>query len=156
MPNRGFHVEILQGSLFAGDGQERIGVRRQINADNVPLLVRDKIDEARVLVRESVVILSPYVGCQQVVQRGDGPAPGNLSADLQPFGVLIEHRIHNVDKGLVAGEKTVAASEKIALKPSLTGVLRISITRPPGGRCSSVLSVTFARTLRRAESPVFP
>ena len=34
--------------------------------------------------------------------------------------MLIEHRIHDVDEGLVAGEQAVAASQQIALEPTLT------------------------------------
>ena len=56
---------------------------------------------------EAIVILPPHVRCQQVGQRGDGPPPGNLARDLEPLGVLIEHGIHNVNEGLVAGEESI-------------------------------------------------
>jgi hypothetical protein len=49
------------------------------------------IDESRVLVRETVMILPPNVRSQQIIQRRDRPALGNVSSDFQPLGVLIEH-----------------------------------------------------------------
>jgi hypothetical protein len=70
------HVEILQRGLFAGDndvdviaapqtvvcdGEQRVGIRRQIDADDFGLLVDDVIDKARVLVAEAVVILPPHM-----------------------------------------------------------------------------------------------
>ena len=67
------------------------------------------IDEARILVGEAVVILPPDMRRQQVVQRRDRLAPGDLPADLQPFCMLIEHRIDDVDEGLVAREKAHGA-----------------------------------------------
>ena len=56
---------------------------------------------------------------EQIVQRGDRPAPGNVIADLQPFGVLVEHRIDDVDERFVTGEKAVAAGQQIAFQPAL-------------------------------------
>ena len=86
------HVEPLQLRLLARDDdvdvvaaaqavvhdrQQRVGVRRQVHANHVGLLVDDVIDEARILVGEAVVVLPPDVRREQVVQRGDGPAPRN-------------------------------------------------------------------------------
>jgi hypothetical protein len=61
--------------------------------------------------------------------------------------VLVEHRIHDVDEGLVAGEEAVAAGEQIALQPALALCsLNISITRPSG--CDVVVA---GENLRRPE-----
>jgi hypothetical protein len=46
-----------------------------------------------------------------------------LSEAIEPFGVLVEHRVHEVDERLVAAEQTVAAREEVALEPPLAGVL---------------------------------
>ncbi|TKS60903.1 MAG: hypothetical protein EWM73_03045 [Nitrospira sp.] len=77
MRNRLVHVEPLRRRLFArdddvdvitaaqtvvGDGQERIGVGRQIDPDHLGLLIHHMVDESRVLVAEPVVILPPDVG----------------------------------------------------------------------------------------------
>src|SRR5690606_18426225 len=70
-------VEVRQAGLFAGDGhvhvlagaqavvgdrQQGVGVRRQVDAHHLGLLVDDVVDESGVLVREPVVVLSPHVG----------------------------------------------------------------------------------------------
>src|ERR1700732_4004669 len=71
-----FHVEPLQRRLLSsnddvyvvaaaeaviGYGKEGVGIRRQVNAHDVGLLVYDVVDEARVLVGEAVVVLAPNV-----------------------------------------------------------------------------------------------
>jgi hypothetical protein len=45
-------------------------------------------------------------------------------ADLQPLGVLIQHRVDDVDEGFVAREEAVPAREEIALEPALALMLR--------------------------------
>jgi len=56
------------------------------------LFVRDKIDEARILVRKAVVILTPNGGGQQNILGRHRGAPWHVVlADIQPLGVLIEH-----------------------------------------------------------------
>ena len=60
---------------------------------------------------------------EQVIQRCDRLAPGNVPADLQPLGVLIEHRIDDVDEGLVAGEQAMASGEQISFEPALAQML---------------------------------
>src|ERR1019366_8714658 len=72
---------------------------------------------------ESVVILTPDVGGEQIVQRGDGLPPGDAARYLQPFGVLIEHGIDDVNEGLVAGEEPVPSGEQVAFEPPLAQVL---------------------------------
>src|SRR5262249_20414057 len=99
------------------------GVWRQVDAHDLGLLVDNVIYEPRVLMAEAVVVLPPDVARQQVVQRADGPPPGNVIAHLQPFGVLIEHRIDDVDERFITGEKTMPAGQEIALEPALTLVL---------------------------------
>jgi hypothetical protein len=69
--------------------------------------------------RKAVVILSPDVRGQQVIQRSDLGPPGKLRRDLEPLGMLVEHRIDDVGEGLVAIEQPVAPGEQIALEPAL-------------------------------------
>ena len=83
---RRVHVEVLEGRLLARhdhvdvvpapeavprDREQRVRVRWQIDADDLGLLVDDVVDESRILVREAVVVLTPDVGGQEVVERGD-------------------------------------------------------------------------------------
>ena len=76
-----------------------------------------------ILMAETVVVLPPDERTEQVIQRSDRPPPGDLARHLEPLGVLVEHRIDDVDKGLVAGEEAVAAGEQVALQPALALVL---------------------------------
>ena len=59
----------------------------------------------------------------QVVQRTDRAPPGDIMTDLQPLGVLIEHRIDDVDERLVTGEEPVPPGQQIAFQPALALVL---------------------------------
>ena len=65
---------------MVGHPEQRVGIRREIEPDDVGLLVGDEVDEARILVAEAVVVLAPDMRGQQVVQRGDRLAPGELAA----------------------------------------------------------------------------
>jgi hypothetical protein len=92
------------------DGKQGVGVRREVDTHNIGFLVDHVVNKTGILMGKTVVILSPDMGCKQVVEGCDGSSPRNLvPGDLQPFRVLIEHRIHDVDKSLITGEKTVTS-----------------------------------------------
>lgn len=110
---------VAAAQTVIGNGQQRVGIRRQIDTHDFRLLVDDVIDEARILVAEAVVVLAPDMGTQEIVQRPDGPAPGDLVADLQPLGMLVEHGIDDVDERLVAREEAMAAGQEITFEPAL-------------------------------------
>ena len=75
--------------------------------------------------REPVVILPPDRGRQQDVLRGHRDPPRHVVlADIQPLGVLVEHGIDDVRKGLVGVEKAMASGEQIAFEPADQRVLR--------------------------------
>ena len=61
---------------------------------------------------------------EQVVERGDRPPPRDRARHLQPLRVLVEHRVDDVDEGLVAVEQAVPAGQEVALEPALAEVLR--------------------------------
>ena len=82
MLDRRIHVEPLRRRLLAGDHdvdvvaaaqtmvrhrQQRVGVRRQIDADDICFFVHDVIDKTRVLMAEPVVVLPPHVRTEQIV-----------------------------------------------------------------------------------------
>ena len=114
------HVDVMSAAqAVIEDRQQAIGIGRQIHPNDVGFLVDHVIEESRVLVRETVVILLPDVGRQQIVQRRDFPAPGQFQRYLQPLGVLAEHRIDNTNEGLVAVEQPVASGQQISFKPAL-------------------------------------
>ncbi len=73
--------------------------------------------------REPVMILPPDGGGDQQIQRSDGIPPGKVIADLQPFRVLVEHRVDDVDEGFVRREESVATSEQVTFQHSFESVL---------------------------------
>ena len=118
------HVDIVAAlDAVVEAGEQAVGIRRQIDAHHVGLLVGHMVQEAGVLMGEAVVVLLPYVGSQDIVQGGDIVPPGQLAAHLQPLGVLGEHGVHNADEGLIAVEEAVASGEQIALQEALAEVL---------------------------------
>ena len=72
---------------------------------------------------EAVVVLAPDGGGDEQVERGDGLAPGQVVADLQPLGVLVEHGVDDVHEGLVGREEAVASGEQVAFEHAFHGVL---------------------------------
>ena len=69
---------VAAAQAVVGDRQQGVGVRRQVDPDDLGLLVHHVVDEAGVLVGEAVVVLPPHVRGEQVVQRRDRAAPGEL------------------------------------------------------------------------------
>ena len=55
-------------------------------------------------------------------------------ADVQPLGVLVEHRIDDVREGLVGVEEPVAPGEQVALQPAEQRVLREHLHDAPVAR----------------------
>jgi len=71
------------------------------------------------------------VGCKQVVEGGDGTPPRNfLLGYLEPLGVLVEHGVDDVDKGLVAGEEPVTPGKEIPFQPTLARVFAEDFHHP--------------------------
>ncbi len=77
------HVDIVAAAqAVVRHRKKRIGVRRQIDPDDVRFLVDDVVDEARILVAEAIVVLPPDMRTEEIVQRADRPSPG---ISLQTF-----------------------------------------------------------------------
>ena len=86
------------------DRKQAVGVGRKIDPDDAGFLVDDVIEETGILMREAVVVLLPDMRGEQVIERGDVPPPWQLGGDLQPLGVLVEHRVDDMNECLVAVE----------------------------------------------------
>ena len=72
--------------------------------------------------------------------------------DLQPLGVLVEHRVDDVDERLVAVEQAVAAGQQVALEPALAEVLGEDLHDAPVGR-EVIVGCQPSRPPRRGRSP---
>ena len=104
---------------MVGDGEQCVRIRRQIDPHHLSFFIHHMIDESRVLVAEAIMVLAPDMRSEQVIQRRDWPPPRNVPGDLEPFGVLIEHRVNDVDECFVAGEEPVPSRQQISLQPPL-------------------------------------
>ena len=85
------------------------------------------------------------MGGEQVIERGDGLAPGNTARGFQPLGMLVEHGSNNVDERLIAGEKAVPAGEQVAFQPAFTHVLAQNFHHPPIRRDVFIVCQDFRR-----------
>ena len=118
------HVHVVAAAqAVVGHRQQAVGVRWEVDPDDVGLLVHHVVEEPWVLMGEAVVVLLPHVGREEVVERGDPGPPREVPRDLQPLGVLVEHGVDDVDEGLVAVEEPVPAGQQVALQPALALVL---------------------------------
>ena len=68
-----------------------------------------------------------------------------MTSNFQPLGVLVKHRVDDVDKRLVAGEKAVASRQQIAFQPSLTHMFAEDFHHAAIGRDAIVLGDNLAR-----------
>ena len=116
-----------------GHRQQRVDIRRQIDARHFRVLVDHHVEEAGVLVGEAIVILAPDGGGDEQIDGSNRRAPGNLFADGQPLGVLVVHGIDDVHEGLVGGEETVPAAQHIAFRPAFQRVLGQHFQHPAVG-----------------------
>ena len=129
------HVDVvLAAQAMIGDRQQAIDVGRQVDARDVGALVDHHIEEAGILMGEAVVILPPHGRGDQQVQRGDRLAPRQMVADLQPLGVLVEHRVDDVHERFVGREESVPAGEQIAFEHAFHGVLAEHLHHAAVGR----------------------
>ncbi len=102
------HVNAIPGfQAVIAHPQQGIGVRRQIDAYDIRFFVSDVIDKAGVLMAVAIMVLAPDVGGEQIVQRRDRLAPRQLARHLEPFGVLVEHRIDDMNKSFIAVKQAV-------------------------------------------------
>ena len=69
------------------------------------------------------MVLAPHVAGQQVVEARDRAPPRDVVGHLEPLGVLVDHRVDDVDERLVAVEQAVPPGEQVPLEPALALVL---------------------------------
>src|SRR5580693_4178604 len=103
--------------------EQTVDIGRKINADDLRTLVQDDIQESRVLMGKAVVILPPNGGGDQQIERRDGCPPWKLMADLEPFAMLVDHRIDHMDERLVGGKEPVTPSKQVAFQPPFQSML---------------------------------
>ena len=85
--NHNVHI-VLGTDAVIEYAQQAVSVGWQIHSNNICLLVSNVIEEAGILVSETVVVLLPYVGRKDVVKGCDLMSPRQLGSYLQPLSVL--------------------------------------------------------------------
>src|SRR6187402_1078115 len=119
-----YNIDVMPAAqAMIDDGQQAVCIGWQIHPHYLRFLVHHMVDEARILMRESIVVLAPDMRCKKVVQGRDRAAPWNLSRDLQPLCMLVKHRSDDVNECLVAIEQAVPAGEQVTLQPAFALVL---------------------------------
>ena len=88
-----------------GDSYPQVGGRFARLPDSCSLQRR----ETRNLVRKAVVILSPNCGGYEDVEGGNLGSSFDFVALLESFAMLVDHRVNDVDEGLVGLKETMAA-----------------------------------------------
>jgi hypothetical protein len=129
------HVHVIAAAeAVFGYRQQAIGVRRQVDPDHLGFLVDDMVDEPRVLVAQPVVVLPPDMRAEQVIEGCDRTPPRDVVAYLEPFGVLVEHRVDDMDERLVARKETVPSRQQVPLEPALALMFAEDLHHPAVGR----------------------
>jgi len=95
-------VDVVGGTeAMVHDGEKGVSVRWEVDSDNIGALVGDNIEETGILMGETIVILSPDGGGKKDVEGGDLRTPLDLVTFLDPFAMLVDHGVDDVDEGLV-------------------------------------------------------
>lgn len=63
---------------------------------------------------ETIVILSPDCGCEEDVEGSDLDTPFDFVTLLNPFTMLVDHGIDDVNEWFVAVEETMSSGENVA------------------------------------------
>jgi hypothetical protein len=94
---------------------------------------------------ETIMILSPDRRREQDVERSDLVPPFDFETLLDPFAMLVDHGVDDVDEGLVAVEQAMAAGQNVTLEPALGMVSfehEILIVQHTSTVCSERISIT--------------
>lgn len=68
--------------------EQTVAVGGEVNSHNLRALVGNNVQEARVLVSKSIVVLAPDDSCEKNVERGNLGSPLDFETFLDPFAVL--------------------------------------------------------------------
>lgn len=98
--------------------QHTIGIWWEVDAHNFGRLVAYDIEESGILVSEPVVILSPDCRGKEDIEGGNCLSPGNFFTLLEPLGVLVDHRVNDVNEWLVTVDETMTTAQQVTFEPA--------------------------------------
>ncbi|KAG1237670.1 hypothetical protein G6F68_018799 [Rhizopus microsporus] len=101
---------------------------------------------------EPIVVLPPDERGDQQVQRRHGRTPVHqVLCLIQPFGMLVEHRVNDVDECLIGGEQAMPTRQHIAFQPAFQCLFTQDFHDAPGGR--QVAAIADSRLLAVSSGP---
>ena len=107
---------IFRVDAMSDRAQEAVGVRWEVDTSGVSFEIEDGPDERRVLMGETVVLLTSPGRCLEVVERGIRGTEVGLFRHLYELGILDHHCLCNSDEGLVRREKGSTPGHRVTLK----------------------------------------
>src|SRR5215211_1771594 len=113
-----------------GHREEAVGVGRQVDARDGASFREHDVDQARPLVREAVVVVTPGGRGQKNVQGCHGLAPREVDRLLEPLGVLDRHGSRDHGEGLVGRVESVTPAQEVALEPALAQMFAQDLEDP--------------------------
>jgi len=113
------HIDVvLRLEAVVHRAEHAIGIWWKIDANDLRRLVADDIQETRILMSKTIVVLSPDSRSQKDIKRCNLLSPGNLVALLEPLAMLVDHTVDDVDEWFVAVKQTMATGEDVSLEPT--------------------------------------
>ena len=88
---------------------ETITIWWEVGSHDFRTLVRYNVEKTRNLVHKAVVALLPNCGGYEDVEEGSLGSSFDFVAFFESFAMLVDHRVNEVDEGLVGLKETVAA-----------------------------------------------
>src|SRR5215211_6504990 len=123
------HAE-APAQAMVGHREEAVGVGRQVDARDSTSFREHDVDQARPLVREAVVVVTPGGRGQKNVQGCHGLTPREVDRLLEPLGVLDCHGGRDHGEGLVGRVEPVTPAQEVALEPALAQMFAQDLEDP--------------------------
>jgi hypothetical protein len=119
------NVDVVDGAkTVIHNRKQTVAIGRKVDSDNLRTLVGDNVKETRILVCEAIVVLTPNDSSQQDVERSNLGTPLNFETLFDPFAVLVDHGVNDMNERLVAVEQSMPTTQEVTLKPTFAVVLR--------------------------------
>ena len=88
---------------------ETVTIWWEVGSHDFRTLVRYNVEKNRNLMCKAVVVLSPNCDGYEDVEEGNLGLSFDFVAFFESFAMLVDHRVNEVDEGLVSLKETVAA-----------------------------------------------
>jgi hypothetical protein len=93
--------------------EEAIGIRGKVDSFDSGFHIQQRTNERGILMTESVVFLTCPSARFDVIKTADVFSPFRFPANLDEFGVLNHHRMHDSEKRFIRGENAESSGQSI-------------------------------------------